>query len=116
PPPTPAPGDTAYAGVSPGAAGRGGRGGGGRGRGAAPPPSLPPNSASTDGFGGATQIAVDAASNEAFIADGLRNRRVAVVDLSSGSIKRFFGAYGNKPDDAKLAAYDPSASAAQQFS
>jgi hypothetical protein len=129
PPPAPAPGDTAYAGVSPGAAGRGGRGGaaftvtqpaggrgGGRGRGGAPAPTLPPNSGSTVLFGGATQIAVDAASNEAFVADGLRNRRVAVVDLSSGAIKRFFGAYGNKPDDAKLAAYDPSAPAAQQFS
>jgi sugar lactone lactonase YvrE len=94
----------------------GGRGGGGRGRGGAPAPSLPPNSASTELFGGATQVAFDAASNEAFVADGLRNRRVAVVDLASGSIKRFFGAYGNKPDDARPPAYDPSAPAAQQFS
>jgi sugar lactone lactonase YvrE len=115
PQPAPGPGDTAYAGVSPGAAGRGGRGGG-RGRGGAPAPTLPPNSASAELFGGATQVAFDAASNEAFVADGLRNRRVAVVDLSSGTIRRFFGAYGNKPDDAKLPAYDPSASAAQQFS
>jgi DNA-binding beta-propeller fold protein YncE len=131
--------DTAYAGVSPGGrgGGRGGRGGdsaaagrgvtfstpvaaggrgGGRGRGGAPAPSLPPNSASTDAFGGATQIAFDPATNEAFVADGIRNRRVAVVDLASGTIKRFWGAYGKKPDDAALAPYDPGVAPPQQFS
>jgi len=30
-------------------------------------------------------------------------------------MKRFWGAYGNKPDDANLGPYDPDAPPAQQF-
>ena len=111
--------DTAYAGVSRGAAGgrgagRGGGGGrGGRGRGGAP--ALPPNSASTESFGGATSISFDAAATEAFVADGARNRRVAVIDTKTGAIKRFWGAYGNKPDDTKPAPYSPGGTPSQQF-
>ena len=71
----------------------------GAGRGAGPAP-LPPNSASTERFGGAAEISFDAAANEAFVADGSRNRRVAVVDINTGAIKRVWGAYGSKPDDA----------------
>jgi DNA-binding beta-propeller fold protein YncE len=90
------PGDTTYAGVSgaprPQAANRPvGRGGG---------PQLPPASGSTDAFGGASSMSFDASTNEAFVADGWRNRRVAVVDMATGAIKRFWGASGNKPDDA----------------
>ena len=33
-----------------------------------------------------------------------RNHRVAVIDMTTGAIKRFWGAYGNKPDDADSAA------------
>jgi hypothetical protein len=113
--------DTAYAGVSRGAAaaaggragGRGGRGGRGRGRGG--PPPLPPNNASLESFGGPTNISFDAASNEAFVADGSRNHRVAVVDMTTGAIKRVWGAYGNKPDDAKPAPYSAGASPSRQF-
>lgn len=115
------PGDTAYQGVSPGGRGApaappaaGGRAGG-RGRGAAAP-SMPPNSASTDMFGGATRIAFDAAGNTAFIADGARNRRVVEVDAATGAIRKFWGAYGNAPSDAPLPAYSPEAPPAQQFS
>lgn len=113
--------DTTYQGVSPGAAGRGaaaapaaaGRGGrGGRG---APPPSLPPNSASMEMFGGATRIAFDATGSTAFIADGARNRRVAIVDAASGRITKIVGAYGNVPSDAAMPAYTAGASP-QQFS
>jgi DNA-binding beta-propeller fold protein YncE len=110
-------GDTAYAGVSRGAAagGRGGRGGarGGRGRGGQP--ALPANNASLEAFGGATRISFDAASNQAFIADGSRNHRVAVVDIATGAIKSVFGAYGNKPDDAAQPAYAPSEQPSKQF-
>ena len=102
--------DTAYQGVAP--ARGGGRGGG---RGGAAAPSLPPNSAAMDAFGGATDISFDAPANEAYIADGARNRRVAVVDMRTGAIKRSWGAYGNRPDDAALAAYSPDATAARQF-
>ena len=102
--------DTAYQGVAP-PAGRGGRGG----RGGGPPPALPANSAATDAFGGATDISFDLAANEAYVADGARNRRVAVVDMRTGAIKRSWGAYGNRPDDAALATYSPDAPAARQF-
>jgi DNA-binding beta-propeller fold protein YncE len=112
--------DTAYAGVSRGAAaaagGRaaGGRGGrGGRGRGGAP--ALPPNNASLETFGGAMRVSFDATTKQAFVADGSRNHRVAVVDIASGAIKSVFGAYGNKPDDATQPAYSPSAQPSQQF-
>jgi DNA-binding beta-propeller fold protein YncE len=108
---TPAPGraggDTAYAGVS--GAGRGGRGN------QAPPPALPPNSSSTETFGGPAGISFDAAANEGFVADGYRNHRVAVIDLNSGALKRYFGAYGGKPDDAVTASYNPDAPAPKQF-
>ena len=50
--------------------------------------------------------------NEAFVADGYRNRRVAVVDAETGKIKRFWGAYGNKPDDAEQGPYVPGAAVA----
>jgi hypothetical protein len=99
-------GDTASAGRGGGRGGRGGRGG---------PPPLPPNSSSTASFGGAAEISFDAAANEAFVADGSRNRRVAVIDINTGAIKRFWGAFGNKPDDASAAAYNPESPPSQQF-
>lgn len=101
-------GDTAYAGVS-------GRGAAGRGRGGAAEqePSLPPNSAATNSFGGPADFSFG--NGVAFVADGFRNRRIAVVDLSTGAIRKSWGAYGAKPDDAALPAYDPSKPAARQF-
>ncbi len=68
-----------------------------------------------ESFGGVMGIAFDAASNEAFIADGSRNHRIAVVDINTGAIKRVFGAYGKKPDDAKQPAYAPGGAPSQQF-
>jgi len=67
-------------------------------------------------FGGAMAFTFDAGSGEVFVADGARNRRVAVVDLNTGAIKRFFGAYGTTPDDATLPAYAPNDPPAKQFS
>jgi DNA-binding beta-propeller fold protein YncE len=87
--------DTAYAGVS--GAGRGG--GRGRGRGAVIPP-LPANSASTDMFGGPAGFSFDAKAGDAFVADGSRNHRIAVVDLKTGAIKQTWGAGGKPADDA----------------
>jgi hypothetical protein len=68
-----------------------------------------------ENFGRVAKIWVDPKTNEAFIADGYLNKRVAVIDADTGKMKRFWGAYGNKPDDANLGPYDPSAAPAQQF-
>ena len=117
--PTGAAPDTAYGGVSRGGAGRGaagaGRGGRGRGGRGASVPAIPPNNASMESFGGAMSISFDSGSNQAFVADGSRNRRVAVVDVATGAIKSVFGAYGNKPEDAAQPAYSPAAQPSQQF-
>jgi len=107
--------DTAYTGASGAVAtGRGGRGGGGgRGRGRGGAPALPPNSASTDLFGGASNFGFDPAGGDVYVADGSRNRRVAVVDATTGAIKRFWGAGGNAPSDERLPNYVPGASFGQ---
>jgi DNA-binding beta-propeller fold protein YncE len=73
------------------------------------------NSSSTDNFGRVAKIAFDPAQNEAYVADGYGNKRVAVIDMNTGAIKRFWGAYGNEPDDTNLGPYDPDAPPAQQF-
>ena len=74
-------------------------------------------SASNDSthFGRVAKITFDAKAGEAYVADGYGNKRVAVLDMNSGKLKRFWGAYGNKPDDARMPPYDPSAPLAQQF-
>jgi len=62
------------------------------------------------------KISIDPEASEAYIADGYGNRRVAVLDVATGSTKRFWGAYGNVPDDRPMPAYSPSAPPSQQFS
>ena len=69
----------------------------------------------TENFGQVAKIFVDPKANEAYIADGYGNRRVAVIDADTGKFKRYWGAYGNKPDDTNIGPYDPSAPPAQQF-
>ncbi len=66
-------------------------------------------------FGRVAKIFVDALENEAYVADGYLNKRVAVIDADTGAFKRYWGAYGNRPDDADLGRYDPAAPPAQQF-
>jgi DNA-binding beta-propeller fold protein YncE len=68
-----------------------------------------------DNFGRAAKIWVDPKTNEAYVADGYLNKRVAVLDADTGKIKRYWGAYGHRPDDKDLGKYDPSAPPAQQF-
>lgn len=50
-------------------------------------------------FGRVAKIYVDPETSEAYIADGYLNRRVAVLDANTGAMKRFWGAYGNMPQD-----------------
>ena len=126
-----------------GAGGAGGAaGGGGGGTGAGRGPAAPPASAdaqvikfsrdgkfllqighagkvegsdSTTGLNKPSGIAVDTAANELYVADGIGNHRIVVFDANTGAYKRHWGAYGEKPDDARLGPYDPSAPAAKQF-
>jgi DNA-binding beta-propeller fold protein YncE len=59
-------------------------------------------------------VAVDAAANEVYVADS-GNHRIVVFDADSGSYKRHWGAYGEKPTAAGGGVYDPGASPARQF-
>jgi sugar lactone lactonase YvrE len=58
-------------------------------------------------LGGPAGIWVDPKTNEVFIADGYRNRRVIVFDGASGKYLRHWGAYGAAPDDTQKNANDP---------
>ncbi|HEY8151429.1 MAG TPA: hypothetical protein VIK51_21145 [Vicinamibacteria bacterium] len=69
----------------------------------------------TENFGRVAKIFVDPKANEAYIADGYGNKRVAVIDADTGKFKRHWGAYGHKPDDTDIGKYDPEAPPAPQF-
>jgi DNA-binding beta-propeller fold protein YncE len=69
----------------------------------------------TENFGRVAKIFVDPKANEAYISDGYLNKRVVVIDADTGKFKRYWGAYGNKPDDTNLGRYNPDAPPAQQF-
>ena len=75
------------------------------------------NSDSNDtwAFGRVAKVSLDEAANEAYVSDGYGNKRVAVIDMDTGKIKRYWGAYGNKPDDTNMGRYNPSAPPIQQF-
>jgi len=73
------------------------------------------NSLSTTDFAGVAMISFDEPANEAYVADGYRNKRVVVIDMTTGAIKRFWGAYGNKPDDADNTPYVPGGTPSKQF-
>jgi DNA-binding beta-propeller fold protein YncE len=66
-------------------------------------------------FNKVAKISLDETANEAYVADGYGNHRVAVIDMDTGKIKRYWGAYANKPDDTNLGRYNPAAPPAQQF-
>ena len=75
----------------------------------------PTNSNSREHFGRVAKISFDASANEAYLADGYANKRVAVLDIATGEFKRYWGAYGNEPSDENMGRYDPEAPPAQQF-
>ncbi len=68
-----------------------------------------------DNFWRAAKIFADPAASEVYVADGYGNRRVVVLDAASGRYKRHWGAYGERPDDAAVPAYDPKAPPSKQF-
>jgi len=51
-------------------------------------------------MGRPSEIWVDPADNEVFVADGYGNRRIIVFDGGTGKYLRHWGAYGKRPDDA----------------
>ncbi len=59
------------------------------------------NSGSNDPdlLGGPAGIWVDPETNEVYVADGYRNRRVVVFEGDTGNYLRHWGAYGEAPDD-----------------
>jgi DNA-binding beta-propeller fold protein YncE len=68
-----------------------------------------------DSFGRVAKVSFDTKANEAYVADGYGNRRVAVLDMATGAIKRFWGAYGNVPSDSNYGPYRPDAPLIPQF-
>ncbi len=84
------------------------------------------NSLDPVNFGRPAKMVFDPNGDEGFVADGYLNTRIAVIDPETGAIKRFWGAYGNKPDDSTFenvsvtggqsqTGYDPAAPPAQQW-
>ena len=78
-------------------------------------PTYVANSNDPNNFGRVAKIFVDPKANEAYIGDGYLNKRVAVLDADTGKMKRYWGAYGNKPDDTDPGPYNPDAPVDQQF-
>ena len=64
-------------------------------------------------MGGPAGIWVDPKTNEAFIADGYRNRRVIAFEGATGKYLRHWGAYGKPPDDTQKMPNDPKVPNAQ---
>jgi len=82
---------------------------------AAGEPTYVGGSGDREAFGRVAKIFVDPMENEAYLADGYLNKRVAVIDADTGVLKRFWGAYGNAPDDRDPGPYEPGAPPAEQF-
>ena len=67
-------------------------------------------------LGGPAGIWVDPSTNEVFVADGYRNRRVIVFDGETGAYLRHWGAYGERPDDEYRYDRDSADAPPRQFS
>ncbi len=79
-------------------------------------PVMTRDSNDMESFGRVAQVTVDPETNEAYVSDGYYNKRIVVLDADTGEFKRYWGAYGNKPDDSvNLGRYSPDAPPAQQF-
>lgn len=69
----------------------------------------------TANLNGAEDMVVDPDTNEVYVADGARNRRVIVFDAYTGEYKRHWGAYGKTPDDSVMMTPDSPNVDASQF-
>jgi len=78
----------------------------------------PDNNQATDYFGRIASFDADEAAGELYAADGYGNRRVVVIDMNTGTVKRGWGAYGiplAEISNATLPAYTPGQMPAKQF-
>jgi DNA-binding beta-propeller fold protein YncE len=69
-------------------------------------------------FGRVAKLTLDAEANELYVADGYLNKRVVVLDPETGAFKRYWGAYGNVPDDEagrNLGRYSPGETPPREF-
>lgn len=66
-------------------------------------------------LGKPTDVVVDHATDEVFVADGYVNRRVVVFDANTGAYKRHWGGYGMKPDDGPPVNYEQGEPLPRQF-
>ena len=73
------------------------------------------SSTSRENFGRVAKLMFAPEVGEIFVADGYLNRRVAVLDASTGAVKRFWGARGNVPSDDAVPAYQPGETPPPQF-
>lgn len=62
-------------------------------------PGVNKGSNDPDHLGGPANFYVEPKTNEIFIADGYRNKRVVVYDAATGKYRRHWGAYGKQPRD-----------------
>ena len=69
----------------------------------------------TGNLGRPADLFVDTAAGEVYVADGYGNRRVVVFDADTGAYQRHWGAYGNRPHDDPMPAYDPAREPSDQF-
>ncbi len=75
----------------------------------------PEGSDSQTGLNRPAGIDIDNGANEVYVADGFGNHRIVVFDATTGAYKRSWGAYGEKPADGDMPAYDPNGAPARQF-
>lgn len=69
------------------------------------PSTDPVDSSRTDILGRPAGMDVDEGAREVYIADGYGNHRIVVYDSETGTFKRMWGAYGEKPKDANPGPY-----------
>lgn len=77
-------------------------------------PGQPADSNSTEWFGRVADIEIDGEAEEVYLADGYVHKRIAVLDMNTGEFKRYWGAYGNRPEDVQVT-YTPGEPLPQQF-
>ncbi len=78
-------------------------------------PGVPLNSNSRTTFGQVAHVQYVPSLQEIFVADGYGNHRVAVLDVSTGEMKRYWGAHGNVPSDDPIPRYRPGETPPEQF-